>query len=119
MPVVVVIGGGGGSTGGDVREQRLRRVFDGYDRVLVRLARSLALHSSRSIVTGVEWRSWHVRVRIRSHHDLLRGHRSRRPQSADDGLSDEASVPRALARNVGMPGPAFRHHGRDKPSIGA
>ena len=63
----------GGSPGDDVRERRLGRVLDGYDRVLapavVRLARCIRTSSN---VTAIEWRSGRVRVRVQSPRGAIR-----------------------------------------------
>ena len=57
----------GGSPGGDVRERRLGRVLDGYDRVLApavaRLGRRIR---TSSIVTAIEWRAGRAHVRLQS-----------------------------------------------------
>lgn len=53
----------GGSPGDDVRERRLARVAEGYDRVLAWLAAPLASRITlSSIVTAVRWKRSHVAI---------------------------------------------------------
>jgi monoamine oxidase len=61
--------GANGSPDGDVREQRMGRVVDGYDRVINWIAQPLAARIRLSAVaTRVEWARGDVRVKI-SHAD--------------------------------------------------
>ena len=51
----------GGSPGDDIRERRLARVVDGYDRVIAWLAEPLAARIRlSSVVTAVRWKARHV-----------------------------------------------------------
>jgi monoamine oxidase len=55
----------GGSPGDDIRERRLARVVQGYDRVMTRLAEPLRSRIRlASVVTGIRWKSRHVTVEI-------------------------------------------------------
>jgi monoamine oxidase len=55
----------GGSPGDDVRERRLARVVEGYDRVIAWLAGPLASRITlSSIVTSVRWKPRHVAVGV-------------------------------------------------------
>lgn len=55
----------GGSPGDDVRERRLARVAEGYDRVIAWLAEPLASRVSlSSAVTAVRWKRSHVAIDI-------------------------------------------------------
>jgi monoamine oxidase len=62
-----------GSPGGDIREQRIGRVVDGYDRVVEWLAGPVASSIQTStIVSGVRWERGHVAIATRRA-DGLRG----------------------------------------------
>jgi monoamine oxidase len=55
----------GGSPGDDVRERRLARVVEGYDRVIAWLAEPLSSHIAlSSIVTSVQWKRRRVAIGI-------------------------------------------------------
>ena len=55
----------GGSPGDNVRERRLARVADGYDRVLARLAEPLAPRITlSSVVTAVRWKRSYVAIDV-------------------------------------------------------
>jgi len=55
----------GGSPGDDVRERRLARVVEGYDRVIAWLAEPLASRITlSSIVTSVRWKRRHVAIGV-------------------------------------------------------
>jgi monoamine oxidase len=57
----------GGSPGDDVRERRLERIVEGYDRVLRPAIETLAGRIRlSSIVTAIEWRRGRVRIRYAS-----------------------------------------------------
>jgi monoamine oxidase len=57
----------GGSPGDDVRERRMRRVVEGYDRVIAALAQPVLDRVQLGVtVTSIRWRAGHVEVETRS-----------------------------------------------------
>ncbi|HEY7186189.1 MAG TPA: NAD(P)/FAD-dependent oxidoreductase [Vicinamibacterales bacterium] len=62
----------GGSPGDDVRERRLGRVIDGYDRVVEWLAKPIVNRIRlSSVVTSVTWEPHRVEVRVNAASDVI------------------------------------------------